>query len=101
MFLVLWEFKVKPGCQKRFEKVYGPEGAWARLFQTNPHYHQTRLLHDSFHPAVYFTLDFWDSRESYEEFMLAHGAEYQAIDSAGEEWTIRERLIGQYQLTPP
>jgi hypothetical protein len=24
MFLVLWEFEVKPGCEKRFERVYGP-----------------------------------------------------------------------------
>jgi hypothetical protein len=32
MFLALWEYEVKPGCEERFENVYGPEGDWARLF---------------------------------------------------------------------
>jgi hypothetical protein len=25
MFLVLWEFEVKPGNEERFEQVYGPD----------------------------------------------------------------------------
>lgn len=33
MFLALWEYEVKPGCEERFEKVYGPEGNWAQLFR--------------------------------------------------------------------
>ena len=32
MFLVLWEFEVKPGREKRFERVYGPDGDWASCF---------------------------------------------------------------------
>ena len=46
MFLALWEYEVKPGSEERFEKVYGPEGDWARLFQKDSHYHQTRLVRD-------------------------------------------------------
>jgi hypothetical protein len=101
MFLVLWEFEVKPGCEKRFEKVHGPDGDWARLFRTDPHYHKTRLMHESFHPSVYLTLDFWDSRQSYEEFIASRTAEYKAIDSAGEELTLSERRVGWYQLAAP
>jgi heme-degrading monooxygenase HmoA len=101
MFLVLWEFEVKPGYENRFEKVYGPDGDWARLFRSDPHYRETRLLHDSFHPSVYLTLDFWESRQSYEGFMANHRAEYGAIDEAGEELTVSERRIGWYQLSPP
>jgi hypothetical protein len=26
MFLVLWEFEVKPECEERFERVYGTGG---------------------------------------------------------------------------
>jgi len=32
MFLVLWEFEVKPGSEQRFERVYGPGGDWDSLF---------------------------------------------------------------------
>jgi hypothetical protein len=37
MFLVLWEYEVKPGSEKRFEKAYGPAGDWAQLFRTDSH----------------------------------------------------------------
>jgi hypothetical protein len=62
MFLALWEYEVKPGFEERFEKVYGPDGDWARLFRSDPHYHQTRLVRDSFRCGVYLTLDFWDTQ---------------------------------------
>jgi hypothetical protein len=32
MFVVLWEFEVKPGCEERFETVYGPGGDWLPFF---------------------------------------------------------------------
>ena len=101
MFLVLWEYEVKPGCEKTFAKAYGPQGDWAKLFRTDPHYHETRLMRDSFHPAVHLTLDFWDSRQSYEEFIASHAREYKKLDTAGEELTVRERRIGWYQLLSP
>jgi heme-degrading monooxygenase HmoA len=87
MFLVLWEYEVKPGSEKRFEEVYGPAGDWARLFRTGPHYRETRLLRDPLRPNIYVTLDFWTSRKSYEEFLAAHKSEYQSIDSLGEHLT--------------
>src|SRR6266849_6566322 len=48
MFLVLWEYEVKSGSEKQFEDVYGPAGDWARLFRTDSHYRETRLLCDPF-----------------------------------------------------
>ena len=33
MFVVLWEFEVKPGREERFERVYGADGEWAQLFR--------------------------------------------------------------------
>ena len=32
MFVILWEYEVKPGYAERFETVYGPQGDWVRLF---------------------------------------------------------------------
>jgi heme-degrading monooxygenase HmoA len=101
MFLVLWEYEVKPGCEERFEKLYGPAGDWARLFRTDSHYRETRLLHDPFRPNVYLTLDFWTSRESYAWFMAARAAEYKAIDATGEHLTIKEHRIGTYEMVDP
>ena len=101
MFLVLWEYEVKSGSEKQFEDVYGPAGAWARLFRTDSHYRETRLLRDPFRSNVYLTFDFWTSRDSYEKFMGAHKAEYQAIDALGERLTASERRPGAYEMVTP
>jgi heme-degrading monooxygenase HmoA len=101
MFLVLWEFEVKPGCEARFEKVYGPEGEWARLFRSDSRYRETRLVRDSFRAANYLTLDFWNSRQAYEEFLVKRRAEYATIEALGEKLTVSERRIGAYELVSP
>jgi len=28
MFVALWEYEVKPGCEESFQSAYGPQGAW-------------------------------------------------------------------------
>jgi hypothetical protein len=101
MFLALWEFEVKPGCEERFEKVYGPAGDWAMLFHTDSCYLETRLLRDPLRPTVYLTLDFWMTRQGCEEFLQKHHAEYKALDAAGDALTIRERRIGWYEQVAP
>ena len=97
MFVALWEFEVKPGCEKRFQKVYGPEGDWATLFRNDANYQETRLWHDPEHPAIYLTFDFWASRQAYENFMATHAVEYKKLDAAGEKLVLRERKIGWYE----
>jgi heme-degrading monooxygenase HmoA len=97
MFLALWEFEVKPGCEKRFLKVYGPEGDWAKLFRKDVNYQETQLLHDLDRPATYLTMDFWVSRQAYEDFMASHAVEYKRLDAAGGGLTLREQRIGWFE----
>jgi hypothetical protein len=42
-------------------------------------------------------MDFWASREAYEEFMARHHAEYESIDAMGEKLTVKERRIGWFE----
>ncbi len=98
MFVALWEYEVKLGCEKRFEKAYGPDGGWVRLFRSDSRYRKTRLVRDAFRRGVYLTMDFWNSREASEKFMATHREEYKALDAAGEELTSSERRLGWYEL---
>jgi heme-degrading monooxygenase HmoA len=98
MFVALWEFEVKPGCEERFERVYGPGGDWAKLFRSDSNYQETRLLRDATRAAIYLTMDFWNSRQAYERFMESHAAEYKELDAANESLTLGERKIGWYEI---
>ncbi len=98
MFVALWEYEVKPGCEERFENAYGPHGEWVRLFRNDSRYKETRLVKDVLRGGVYLTMDFWDSRSDYEEFMAAHRAEYEAIDTIAKQMTAKERRIGWFGM---
>ena len=94
MFLILWEFEVKPGEELAFEKAYGPEGLWGQLFRGNPHYRETKLLKDPLHSRIYYTLDFWESENHYKRFQQLNHGTYAELDKTTECLTIRERNLG-------
>ncbi len=97
MFLVLWEFDVKPGSEKEFESIYGPEGEWARLFRRDSAYQRTLLLRDPFRDCTYLTCDFWETREAHDAFRKAYSDEYSKLDKICEAMTLAERKLGEYK----
>jgi len=97
MFVVLWEFDVKPGSEARFESVYGPSGAWAHLFQSDPAYQRTHLLRDPFRERIYVTCDYWANQKAYEIFRQDHLAAYHALDNSCQEFTVAEHKIGAFE----
>ncbi len=101
MFLILWEFEVKPGEEIAFEKVYGAHGEWVQLFQRDPHYRQTQLLKDPSRSRIYFTLDFWDSEIDYNHFKQTSQDAYASLDQTTQNLTIRERSLGCFQQLDP
>lgn len=98
MFVALWEYEVKPGCEESFQSAYGPHGEWVRLFQSDPHYRETRLLQDLSRTRFYFTLDYWDSESAFDQFKSANHADYAAIDRATEHLIISERRLSTFNL---
>jgi hypothetical protein len=98
MFVALWEYEVKPGCEESFQSAYSPQGDWVRLFQADPHFRETRLLRDLSRPRFYFTLDYWDSEISFEQFKAANQAAYAAIDHVAEALTLSERHLSSFNL---
>ena len=95
-YLIIWEFRVRAGGG-RFEKVYGPLGDWARFFARDDGYVRTELNHDLKDSRRYLTLDFWVSREAYENFRQQNATEYAALDQKFEELTESELEIGRFE----
>jgi hypothetical protein len=93
LFLTLWEFEVKSGCEELFEQAYGPEGEWVRLFRRDARYRGTRLLRDMERERMYVTIDMWESPQAYEEFREKWAAEYAEIDKMCEALTVGEKHL--------
>jgi len=98
LFLTLWEYEVKRGSEELFERQYGPEGEWVRLFRRDARCRGTRLLRDVGAERVYVTMDWWESREAYEQFRERWAAEYAEIDKKYQQLTLGEKHFGDYEI---
>ena len=95
MFVTLWEFEVKSGSEELFERTYGADDGWARLFGRDARYRGTRLLRDVGATRVYVTMDSWESRAAYEEFRGKFAAEYEELDRECEGMKQAEKQLGE------
>ncbi len=101
MFVILWEFEVKPGSEDRFLRAYGPHGAWVQLFQRDPHFRATQLQRDPARPLCYFTIDFWDSETAYNLFLAENQSSYLELDRRYAELTLHERRFLSFHFNLP
>ncbi len=95
-YVIVWEFRVRPGMEKRFVEAYGPQGEWVELFRQDPAYLRSELLQDVHEASRFLTLDFWVSEVKYEAFRESRRAEYKSIDAVCEEMTEAEREVVRF-----
>jgi hypothetical protein len=67
-------YVVAPEQRAEFERVYVPDGDWARFFRSDPEYVETTLEERG--DGEYVVTDHWRSRAAYEGFLERNAAEY-------------------------
>ena len=100
MFVILWEFEVKPGNRVGFQRAYGSLGPWVQLFRRDPRFRGTQLLHDPSRDDCYFTLDFWDSETAYHHFLTTNRQAYEELDTSLQDLTLKQRHVISFELDP-
>jgi len=95
-FAYVWQYVVRESHRSEFLAAYGPTGDWVRLFSKDPAYIETVLLHDADHSDRYVTVDYWESRQARDSFRERYAAEFAALDSRCEKFTVREEFIGDF-----
>jgi heme-degrading monooxygenase HmoA len=98
--LIMWEFQVHAGMEKRFESGYGSDGDWVRLFELDESFIGTELVRDLKAERTYVTLDFWTSQKAYDEFRKLYLVKYNALDQKYQEMTESEREVGRFPRVP-
>ncbi len=99
MIAILWTYDVLPEAAEEFERAYGAAGDWAALFRRFEGYSGTELLRGP--GNAYLTIDRWRSREDFDAFMAAAGADYEALDRSTGRLTLAERRLGSWEAVAP
>jgi heme-degrading monooxygenase HmoA len=78
MYVILWEFVIRPEKVDAFVAAYKSDGAWAQLFAQAEGYLGTDLLSstDSDQCMTFLTIDRWKTAEDFTRFQEQFGAEY-------------------------
>ena len=97
-FAYVWEFHVAPEHVRDFERAYGPEGDWARLFRLHDGYVRTDLLRDTASMGRYLTVDYWKTQAACDEFRRRFNREFEALDTRCGQWTLSEAHLGNFTL---
>ena len=93
MYVVVWRFTTDDPAT--FERTYGPDGTWARLFGRSSDYIRTDLLKGA---DAYLTLDWWTSLAAYNSFREQFAEDYKLLDEACEAVTTFEEKLGEFLL---
>lgn len=95
-YTYIWEYRVAPESRLDFERHYGNDGSWVRLFRRAEGYIETIFLTDQADPGRYITIDRWRSEDEYMAFHAAFSEEYVQLDSECEHLTVNEIFLGAY-----
>jgi heme-degrading monooxygenase HmoA len=93
MICSVFAYTVDPARRDAFERVYGPDGEWARYFRRAPGYLGTELLHNG---DEYLLIDRWESEAAYDAFLTANADEYARRNREASPLYRAERVIGRF-----
>src|SRR5262245_28599436 len=68
MIAIMWQFDVKPGCEKEFEQFHGADGEWTRMNRQTRSYLGSSVLRDQTEPARYVVVEYWSEMVVYEQY---------------------------------
>jgi heme-degrading monooxygenase HmoA len=97
-YVYIWEYKVKPDFIEEFEEAYNSQGKWVGLFKKANGHLETYFFKDQTDPFRYVTVDYWTSYEAHQLFRKDFDIEFQELDKICEEYTIKEKKIGDFSV---
>lgn len=95
-YIRIWEFQARPGMENEFERIYGPEGDWVRLFRKSKAFLRTEVYCDVETKGHYVTIDYFASRGEFQALLKEFREAYDALDRLGETICASESRIGNF-----
>ena len=95
-FAYVWQYTIEPARRSEFLAAYDSQGAWVRLFSSDPSYIKTLLIQDVADENRYMTIDFWKSKADRDAFKRRNSIEFNELDKNCEAFTVEERFLGDF-----
>jgi quinol monooxygenase YgiN len=77
---VVWQFQVKPGQQKEFERFYGADGEWSMLGRRSRSFLGSSFLRDQARDTHYLLIEYWSEMVVYERHRRSAVTDLQTLE---------------------
>ena len=101
MMLRVWTYEVADDHREEFERRYGADGDWARLFSRSPGFTGTELFGSISRPGRYLTIDRFDDEASWQQFRRENDEAYSRLDTETEALSVHEWDLGTVHVDRP
>ncbi len=98
MIEIVYEFLIKEGASGQFELLYGPGGAWSKLFAQWSGFRGTTVLRDANNPRRYLTIDLWETVGQWEQALSERETEYTDLETTFGEWVESKIEVGTFRV---
>jgi heme-degrading monooxygenase HmoA len=98
VYVRIWEFQAQAGREKEFEKIYGVEGDWVKLFRHSQAFLRTEVYRDLETSGRYVTIDYFSSQAAFQSFLKEFREKYDSLDQLGETVCASEKRIGSFGI---
>ena len=95
--MIALAFRYEARDADEFERVYGPEGDWAKFFGQGRGYIGSELLRDLEEPERYLVIDRWESADAYNAFLGEHDDEYLRRSEEARLYYVQELRFGTFE----
>lgn len=96
IYTLVWKYECNPSTASEFEKEYGRNGSWFKLFETNEDYLGQEFI-KNVETGTYLIIDKWISKEVYESFVNENEATYEQFTSKFKSLYTSEEFLGAYE----
>jgi len=96
MIAIMWQFDVKDGREKEFEKLYGVDGDWTALNRQTRSYLGTSFLRDLNQSSRYLVIEYWSEMIVYEQHRASRLAIIESIEKRRAELIDTAEPLGIY-----
>jgi len=81
MIAILWNFDVRAGREREFERFYGADGDWTLVNRHSRSYLGSSFLRDQTQPSRYMVIEYWSEMLVYEEHKTYHNEHMRDLEA--------------------
>jgi hypothetical protein len=83
---VVWQFQVKAGKQREFERFFGADGEWSQLARRSRSFLGSSFLRDQANGTSYLLVEYWSEMVVYERHLKSAVNDIRTLEQRREDY---------------